>query len=446
VKTMQQTYKTGLSQKLRINPKQNVSLHILSASCRELEKVLNDYALNNPLIEVVPPYRESRASGSDDLSSYVKNTGTASLDMHLIEQLELLNYKGAHKKALYMIIDSLDENGFFKGSLSAISKKTGFGEEQVKLLLREVKKLDPPGIGAKDYRESIMIQLKAKGLLSKNAKIIIQNYLDYLARENFAYIEHAAGIGADFSKALLAQIKKLNPYPAKSFCAPDTILYIEPDIIIDTEGENATARLNPDTVYKLKIDGSRPFYRDEALSAGEAKYILSMLSEAKWLEKSVQKRYSTLLNTGKRIAELQRGFFLYGSGQMVPLSKKDVAQSLGVHPSTVTRALCDKYIKSPQGIHPASFFFSGRSRFSQRYSPLQIKQFIKKTIGGENAFFPESDGKIAAYLSASGIGISRRTVAKYRLELGISPASIRRKTLGSTEKLSFRHSERSEES
>jgi RNA polymerase sigma-54 factor len=423
---MQQTHKIGLSQKTVFSARLDASLRVLSASQQELEALLGDYALMNPLIEVVPPYRTGRGAASGGIPPEVKSAGTASLDTYLLEQISFLNYKGAHLKALHLIVSSLDENGFFRGSVRAIAENAGLPAEEARTLLREVKKLDPPGIGAKDFRESILIQLKAKGLLSGDAATVVRCYLDFLAREDFAHIEKAAGIGAGYSKDLLRQIRKLNPYPAKAFQESPAV-YIEPDIVIRSEGGNVTASLNPEAVYRVRSAESIRLPGHEALSEEESAYVSKLYGEAKWLEKSLQRRYETLLELAGSIARLQRGFFLYGSGYMAPLSKKDIALSLCMHPSTVTRALSGKYILSAQGVHPASFFFSGGSKFRPDVSPLQVKAYIKNIVANENACFPESDGKIAACLGAAGIEISRRTVAKYRLSLGISPASIRRR-------------------
>ena len=162
-------------------------------------------------------------------------------------------------------------------------------------------------------------------------------------------------------------------------------------------------------------------------SESEAQDLSYMLRDARWLRNAIQKRYDTLLMIAKKICELQQNYFLFGSRFMAPLSKTSLAQMLGIHPSTVTRALSEKYIKSVQGVQPASFFFSGRSQFNKKYSPVQIKQYIKQMVAEENKFLPESDERITACLNAAGIDISRRTVAKYRLDIGISPAHIRKK-------------------
>ncbi len=423
---MKQTTNIHISQKLRITPGLRRSLDILSAPSGALGKMLEDYSAN-PLIDIIPPARTYRANGYDNPLVYARNMETTSLDMHLIQQINLLKYKGADKKALYLIVSLLDANGFFNTPVVSFARQAGLSVEKAQALLHVFKTLDPPGIGSRDYKECLMLQLKAKGLLSKNAALIIRKYLTELARENFVYIESATGVRQAYSKKLLAHIRKLRPYPAKSFNPPQPVVYIEPDIIVEAHGDRLNASLNPDTVYKVNVRESDYRAMSRGLSAADFQYLSHMLRDARWLKHAMQKRYDTLLMIANKICELQRNYFLFGSRFMTPLTKSGLAAMLGVHPSTVTRALSEKYFKSVQGVQPASFFFSGRAQFSNKYSPVQIKQYIRQMVAEENDLFPESDEKITACLNAAGIDISRRTVAKYRLDIGISPAHIRKK-------------------
>lgn len=201
-----------------------------------------------------------------------------------------------------------------------------------------------------------MLQLNAKGLLPNDAKLIIQDYLSNLATEDYAWIEKATGISTTVSKKLLAEIKKLNPYPAKSFCPPNPILYIEPDLIVIKEGKSLSVHLNQNTRYHVNINDNKDLRLNSTLSTSDVQYINTMYKEAKRLKISLQKKYDTLLKCGEKIAETQGNYFLFDNAQMVPMRKKDIANMLHMHPSTITRALGDKYIKSDQGLHPTNFF------------------------------------------------------------------------------------------
>lgn len=423
---MKQTINLTVSQKQHLAPKLSESLVLLSASNHVLEKKLNDYAIDNPLIDIALPKKTYSPQPFTKYNSS-RSLPTTSLDMHLIQQIQYLKLDDQQKKAMLFIIASLDESGFLKENASVISKKTNLSLTTVTKLLSMLKTLDPPGIGAIDYKESLLIQLKAKGLFSDSAMQIIQNHLPELSRQDFNAIENVSGIQVDDAKKLLNEIKKLSPFPAKAFCSNPAVSYIEPDIIITTHGENLKVSLNPQTVYRIRISNN-DYISNAALYESEQQYINTMLREARWLERSLQKRYDTLLRCAKSISDAQKNFFLHGESHLVPLRKKDIANILHLHPSTVTRALSDKTIKSSHGLHPTSFFFSGRSCFSNKYSPIQLKYLIKEIIEKENKCYPETDESITTYLNASGIQISRRTVAMYRAQIGISPANIRRRT------------------
>jgi RNA polymerase sigma-54 factor len=420
---MKQANSLTLTPKLKISPRLSESLTILTAPAYALEKVLDDYTAN-PLVEIVSPFRQGAPAGNRALERATA-AETTSLEAYLFEQINLLTCTRAERQALFLIASALDHKGFFTASLSSIAAQTGLTLDRAEELLRVIQTLDPPGIGARDYRESMKTQLRAKGLLTEHAALIIDRYLPELAERRFDKIEAAAGIDPAYSRQLLSQIKKLRPSPAQSFILSPPVIYIEPDIVVENAGENIHVHLNPANIYRIKIYEADFHALPGALSAAEQQVLSGYIREARWLKSAVKKRYDTLLAIAKKLCELQRGYFLHGDMAMLPLTKDSLAQILGIHPSTVTRALHEKYIKSPQGIQPASYLFSGHARLNGDYSPIQIKQYIQKLILQENKCCPESDGRIAACLSAAGIEISRRTVAKYRLSIGISPAHIR---------------------
>jgi RNA polymerase sigma-54 factor len=308
-----------------------------------------------------------------------------------------------------------------------VATQTGLPPFRVGQLLRLFQTLDPPGIGARDYGECFKIQLCANGLLTEKADLVIDHYLPELANRNFDIIEVSTGISAEISNKLLSQIRKLRPCPAQSFNMSQPIIYIEPDIIVEASGGNIDVRLNPATIFNVRIHESDYRGMLPNLNAEEQQYLSSLHREALWLKGALKKRYETLLIIAKKLCELQRGYFLYGDLAMAPLTKDSLAKMLGLNPSTITRALHEKYIKSAQGMHTTSCLFSGHARLVGEYSPVQIKQHIRQLILQENEFCPESDERITACLNAAGIEISRRTVAKYRLSVGISPAHIRKK-------------------
>lgn len=422
---MKQTNSLLLTSKLKIAPRLSESLTILSAPAYTLEEVLDGYSVN-PLVEIVSPFRHSTSTRNDVLER-ARAMETTSLEAHLFKQINLLRCTEAERQALCLIASLLDHRGFFTASLSVVSTQTGLTPIRAGQLLRQFKTLDPPGIGARDYKESIKIQLHANGLLTKDSVLIIDHYLSELADCRFDKIEAATGINPVFSKKLLTVIKKLRPCPAQSFNLSQPVVYIEPDIIVKAADGNIDVSLNPATIFNIRVHESDYSTISKDLNAEEQQYLSGLQREARWLKSTVKKRYDTLFMIANKLCDLQRGYFLYGEKAMVPLTRESLAQMLELHPSTVSRALHEKYIKSVHGIQPVSYLFSGHARLNGEYSPVQIRQYIQQLVSQENRFCPESDGRIAACLNAAGVDISRRTVAKYRLSLGISPVHIRRK-------------------
>lgn len=424
---MKQTNRLEISNKLRISPRLRESLAILSAPVYTLETVLDEYAAN-PLLQIESPFRQSIPANGDMLRQ-AKALETTSLEAHLFEQINLLQCTEADRRALYLIASMLDDKGFFTALPGTVAKQTGLNPSRVEQLLRLFQTLDPPGIGAIDYRQSIKRQLRLKGQLTNDAALIIDKYLPLLADRDFNRIKEETGTDPDQSKLLLSRIKKLHPYPAHTFSISQPVTYIEPDIIVEEANGDLYVRLNPATLFHIRINEAEYRFMSRGLNPQEVRFVNGLYQQARWLKAAVLKRYETLLKIAGKLCDLQRGYFLHGGEAMAPLTKKSLASALGLHASTVSRALHEKYIKSAQGVNSASHFFRSCSERFCGYSPMQIKHFICRLVSQENKFYPESDEKIAACLNAAGIEISRRTVSKYRLSIGISPVHIRREKI-----------------
>lgn len=454
------------TQKLIMTPELRQAIQILQFNNVELTDYINKQLEVNPFLESVDNKSDESSSNDDqiiesvendevdwrelaerydDLSykAYEKNADNESkqsfesytskklsLKDHLMVQLGLVVKTNKEKRIGEFIIESLDNKGYLGCSLQDIGLLINEDVVEVERVLRLIQTFDPLGVGARNLSECLMIQLKEKGIQDKNAYIIADRYLEDIACNKIQKIAKELHISVNRVQNICDIIKMLEPKPSRGFIVDsDNIRYIVPDVTIEKINDEYIIIVNDGYLPTLTISN---YYKNlitnlEDKEAG--KFLSDKLNSSMWLIKSIEQRRMTLYKVVESILKFQRRFFDEGKAYLKPLVLKDVADDIGVHESTVSRATNGKYVQTPRGLFELKYFFA--SSLSEAdgtgVSSTSVKSTIQKLIDEENPQKPLSDQKIAEKLNEEGINISRRTVAKYRDEMRIPSSSMRRR-------------------
>jgi RNA polymerase sigma-54 factor len=432
------------TQKLVMTPELRQAITVLQFSSYELLEYIENEMTQNPVIEwsaadwakVAQELRAGagweRASSRDvkevPFEAVVRRTVT--LQEHLSSQLALLPLTPREKRLAEYIIGNLNANGYLTvdtEEMAAVLKATRTEVEQA---LRHVQSLEPAGVGARDLRECLLLQLRERGEDTPVMQKLVQDHLQDVADAKYSKIAESLGISLWEAQAASDLLKTLDPKPGRAY-SDDPPAYIVPDLTVEKVGSDYVVLVNDRVTPRLSIND---FYRG-ILSGGKQEigsetrdYITGKLNAALWLLRSIEQRRQTIYKVTQAIVEMQRDFFDYGVDRLKPLTLRQVAEKVNLHESTVSRATTGKYAQTPRGVFELKYFFtSGVSTdFGEGASAESIKAKIRKWIAQENPKAPLSDQKITDLLHQEGIQISRRTVAKYREEIGI-PSSARRK-------------------
>ena len=334
-----------------------------------------------------------------------------------------------HRLGKY-IIETLDENGYLTSTVPEIAEAAGASEGMVRQALKLIQKMDPAGVGAADLRECLLIQLRNIDMLTEPLETMINDHLEDLADNRLSVISKAMGIPVKEVQSLGDVIRTLEPKPGRQFASGDDARYIIPDVIVEKTDDGYQININGRSTPRLKVS---PYYRsllqdadkDEKLS----EYLSDRVNSALWLIRSIDQRKQTIYNVAEAIVKFQREFFDRGCKYMKTLTLRDVAEEIGVHESTVSRSINGKYLQCSHGIFELRHFFSAgvSDGKGEGVSSRSIKEFIKEIVEAEDPKKPCSDQTIVGLLEEKGFNISRRTVAKYRDELGILSSSKRRR-------------------
>jgi len=353
-----------------------------------------------------------------------------SLADHLEEQLRYASEDAAVRRIGAQIIGNLDEEGYLRAELEEIAQRCGATAEEVARVLELVQGFDPPGVAARSIQECLLLQLKRDPLPDPVSVEIIEAYFDDLSRRRYQDIARAMKLPVDRIMESVEEIMGLEPKPGRRFGGNDS-RYIVPDVFVYKLGNDYTIVLNEDGIPRLRVNS---LYRSLLRGAGsgdEAKqYVEQKLRSALWLIKSVDQRQRTLRKVTQSIVKFQREFLDRGLPHLRPLSLRDVGEDIGMHESTISRVTTNKYVETPQGLFELKFFFhSGiASGDGEMVSSVSVKKMIQDILAAEDSAKPQSDQEVAHALQKRGLTIARRTVAKYREELGILPSHQRRLT------------------
>jgi len=468
---IQQKLHVKLVQKLILTPSLQQAIKLLPMSTLELADLLNQEVVENPMLEEVAPEDSQSTEKTDgatdpltaksdtwDDGDYayffgdylddgyrprtqqevkelppIENTlsNSTSLTDHLEWQLSLQAQDETTRAIGDAIVGNLDDDGYLVASVDEIASMGGWSVDQVERALQMVQKFDPVGVAARDLQECLWLQLRHYGHEGTAAEKIVTDHLRLLQNHQVPEIAKKLGMTIDEVKEHVELIRHLDPKPGSRYNRPDSH-YVIPDVYIVKVEDQYVAVLNEEGLPQLRIS---PVYRrlmdKGADNTDETRaYVKDKFRSALWLIKSVEQRQKTIHKVATSIITFQREFLDHGIEFLRPLVLRDVANDIGMHESTVSRVVTNKYMHTPQGVFEMKYFFhSGiSSSYGESVSSVTIKQRIKKIIDVEDLKKPLSDSRIVSILQKEGLVLARRTIAKYREELKI-PTSNRRKML-----------------
>ena len=460
-----------LSQRLILTPSLQQAIKLLPLTTLELAEVLEAEMMENPMLEESPQSeglsaedlpenatpepevqvdplgeidvekffedylddRSERRTRNADIPELppIENTLTETPDLydHLMWQLRMSAADDKIEEIGEAMIQNLEEDGFLRTSLEEIAAMGPYALADVEKTLEIIQALDPAGVAARDLQECLHLQLRNLGLLGTPTEVMVRDHMKQLQTHQYSEIGKAMGLTAEEVSHYLEIVRRLDPKPGLKY-SPKSSSYIIPDVFVVKEGDDYKIVLNDDGLPKLRIS---PTYKRMLDGGGEnseetRNYVKEKLRSALWLLKSVDQRQRTIYKVTESIVRHQRGFLDQGIAHLRPLVLRDVATDIGMHESTVSRVVANKYVHTPRGVFELRFFFhSGiTSTDGESISSVTIKDKIRKMIENEDHSRPLSDSRIAELLSADGLPLARRTVAKYREELRIPPSNLRK--------------------
>jgi RNA polymerase sigma-54 factor len=386
--------------KLILTQDMKLSMNILEMSSSNLKELIEKEVNKNPMLEIVySPRSNSHSTDEETTSPLDFISKEKSLFDFLEEQLSYLKLSKKFRDICYYIINNLDDRGYLSISKSDIKKIFKISTKELQEVFNIIYSLEPHGIGAENLKDCLKIQLTIKDKKDPLLFSIIDNYLEDLGDKNFEFIAENLNVSADRIKSYLSLIQTLDPIPARGYFVGNKTRYIVPDAKIEIVNKELKVTLNEEVFPKIKISS-------DASNKNNYQNALNLI-------KAIEKRYITLEKILNLLIVKQFDFFFLGKEHLKTLTLKDIASELNLHISTISRAIKEKFIETPQGIIEIKSLFIGSSE------TIIIKKLIEEFIHDENKYFPLSDEKISYLLKNKGFSIARRTVAKYRDELGI---------------------------
>ena len=446
-------------QKLVMTPELRQAIEMLQFTSIELNEYLERQMEENPLLELtnlreehenIDDYTNQNDDidwkeylGRDEYISYRPQTDknikeynyenfisySPDLKDNLLFQLNVLDLDEKDKKIGEIIIEYIDENGYLITTTEQISTDLGVNVDRIENVLSIIQTFDPVGVGARNLKECLLIQIRKDKDKNFKTELIIENYLEDIAHNRLAKISRELDMDLVEIQAICDYIRTLEPKPGRVFTRTgEQVKYITPDASIEYIDGKYIILLNDITGPRLNINN---FYRNmmkQGKDDSATEYLTEKLNSAMWIIRSIEQRRMTIYKVVESILRFQMEFFEKGEKGLKPLTLKEVAEDIDMHESTVSRATNGKYVQTPRGLFELKFFFtSGLSTNTGDISSTSIKSMIKDLIEVEDSKKPYSDQKISDILKSKGISISRRTVAKYRDELEIPSATMRKR-------------------
>ncbi len=435
-----------------LSPQTIQCLEILQMNTPELIRYVRELSMENPVFEVempeIPVAPREREQGrmewlasNDRQNRWYNRQDNERSDHDQVENQSesLQDYVRSQlpqqgeelENASEYLLQSLDENGWIEESLDELSTESGIPRALLERALVQIQNAEPYGVGARNLQECLLIQLYRMPDADDIAAKIVRDYLPELAKSHFNSIAKALQTTQVRVRQAARQIQQLNPRPANGFNFSEPTSYIVPDLIAKWNGDSFDIRLSKASVFRINISDYYVRLQKESTDREVTQYLDEKVRQARWVYTAVNQRQETMLRCMQMIKELQPEYFKHDKGALRPMTLEDVAERLGVHESTISRAIRGKYIQCPDGVVPLAFFFSQAAFCTaggeNTVSSVTVKKKLQELIQAENTAKPCSDQKLCELLQANGFNISRRTVAKYRDELNIPPATGRKK-------------------
>jgi len=456
----------NLSMQQVLAPQLQQSLQILQAPALELRNIVQQELQTNPLLEEEIGTVESEDRSNDDTEFQEEFERLAKLDeewrdymtqnvsyssrnledeerrqfffdsiasqetlqLHLWEQLNTADVTEQQRQAAELIIGNIDDIGFLQTPIEEISANTGHSLEELQDMVNLIQSFHPVGVGARDLRECLLIQLRRLGKEGSLEYQIVEEHLADLGRKRLPEVARRLGVTVEQVQRAANFISTLDPKPGQIF-TPDPNSYVLPDVSVDKVGDEYAISLNDDQVPHLRISKT---YRDLMTQGSNGTdvrdYIREKIRSGKFLIKSIHQRQQTILNIANEIVKRQHEFLENGTAFLKPMTMAQIAETVGVHETTVSRAISGKYMATPQGVFEMKYFFTPgyQTTGGAALSNTSVKEAISELVRNEDTRNPLSDKEIVEILSDRGIPIARRTVAKYRAELNILPSNLRK--------------------
>src|SRR6058998_546731 len=466
---MRQTQNLALQQVL--SPQLQQSLLILQTPLLELRNLVQQEMETNPVLEELPeePGADERnevepsaddnfknefeklASLDEEWRDYMAQSASyrdskeaqdkrqfvfdsipvqETLQQNLIGQLNQSLLSATDRKAAELIIGNIDDNGFLQSTPEEMALNSGIPKEDFEKMLVLIQSFYPSGVGARDLRECLLIQLRRGGKERSLEYKIVSEHMEDLGRRRFPEIARRMGISVEEVQKAANNIARLNPRPGQVFAAAPQN-YVLPDVVVEKVDGDYRIILNNEQIPHLRISN---LYKDIIASgntqSSEVKnYVRDKIRSGKFLIRSIHQRQETIFNIVQQIVSRQRDFLDHGASHLKPMTMAEVADAVGVHETTVSRAVSGKYMATPQGVFEMKYFFTSgyQTATGESLSNISVKEAILDLVKHENGSAPLSDHEMVEILGERGIPIARRTVAKYRDELNILPSHMRRK-------------------
>ncbi len=478
---LNQSFQQRQTQQLMLAPQMRQSLKILQVAALDLRATIQEELQANPALEEMPmddvSLEKSATSGDEnaapdddpreemnfskdqqmlerigqDWRDHMSDTGgvrqttseederrqhfydslttETSLQQHLMQQAELAEVPAPTLEALRYLIGSLDDRGYLTASLSDLALLTSLPLETIQEAAKTLRSFEPAGIGAESLAECLLIQLNHQGRGKSVAARIVRDHFELLVRRRIPDLSRKMGLGPEVIQEAIEIIGTLDPAPGRRF-ADDSNRVVVPDVTVEKENGEWQIFLNQDYIPRLRLSST---YKDliakGRLSKQESDYLREKLRSGKFIINAIEQRQRTIERITREILKHQQEFFEEGVSKLKPLTMTQIADIIGVHETTVSRALANKYIKTPHGVFEMKFFFTSgyQSQAGESVANTSVKEMIADLIAAEDPGQPRSDQEIVALLQEKGLKIARRTVAKYREELGLLPSNLRRR-------------------
>ncbi|MBQ8591097.1 MAG: RNA polymerase factor sigma-54 [Firmicutes bacterium] len=465
------------AQKLVMTPELIQAIQILQFNTQELEAYVDEQVLVNPILEIDPQGKEGQTEQEPTDREYPESSGRTSaeeefdwaehfkereyddisykqwqyaahnpenseytfeqfvstdvsLTENLLVQLQFVPMKKNCRMAAKYVIEALDENGYLTQPIEEVARQFHLTEERAEEILKIIQSFDPIGVGARDLKECLKIQLRHQGNDDPVMMMVVDEHLEDIANNRLGNMARALNITVREAQEISDVIRKLEPKPGRQFSGFTETRYVIPDVTVEKVDGEYVVLVNESSTPRLTLS---PYYQKMLAESDKesniSQFLTSRLNSAVWLIKSIEQRKQTIYNVVNAVVKYQVDFFEHGPKHMKTLTLKQIADEVGIHESTVSRSINGKYMQSPRGIFEIKYFFtSGVSGSSgEGIASQSIKTLIREIVDNEDPRAPKSDQAMVEILKEKGIDISRRTVAKYRDEMHVASSSKRKR-------------------